>query len=197
MDPNQDSRKPPETFLNPAFSADYEGPPPSYSESTLCSPLTVFPPAVHKSSRISTTPMYSEDFLPPYSVLPPNAAYVCTPYPTLQLETAVNGFPGSDVITSEPSWTPIAPPKPKDYMCFSILSLFLCFPLGVVALVYSFNTRSAVQRGDLDTAAMMSHKALILNRISRFGILIIITLVFIFIFYFVRTKVSSENYGAG
>ncbi|CAN2388028.1 hypothetical protein PRIEUP_LOCUS14754, partial [Pristimantis euphronides] len=187
MDPTQNSSMPPESFMNPAFSAGYEAPPPSYCECTKPPPLTVSPPCIHQSPRIPITiPVYSQDSPPPYSALPPNMDYLCTPYPMLQPTTAINGLPANDVITSDTPEMTVSPPRTSDYMNGSILSLFLCFPLGVLALIYSFKIRLAVERGDLAAAEKASHRALTLNKISRFGVLIIITVVSILIFYLVR-----------
>ncbi|XP_069804364.1 proline rich transmembrane protein 1B-like [Dendropsophus ebraccatus] len=191
-----DPWKPHERSMNPG----YEEPPPSYSSepppsySSEPPPLTrksTYPAGVGQSSRIPTTLVYSQGSPPPYSALPPNTAYVYPPYPAM----ATNGLPPNIVITTAPSRT--APPRTKDYMSFSILSLFLCLPLGVVALIYSIKTRSAVKRGDEEAAVEASHKALSLNKISRFGILIIITLVSILLFYFIRRQFYTEHIMAG
>ncbi|XP_032089151.1 proline rich transmembrane protein 1B isoform X2 [Thamnophis elegans] len=48
---------------------------------------------------------------------------------------------------------------PKDYMVESILvTIFCCLFTGLVALVYSHETRAALNRGDLIQATMASHK---------------------------------------
>ncbi|XP_028917870.1 proline rich transmembrane protein 1B [Ornithorhynchus anatinus] len=49
---------------------------------------------------------------------------------------------------------------PKDYMVESVLvTLFCCLLTGVIAIVYSHETRAAVNRGDLAQAEQASRKA--------------------------------------
>ncbi|KAM4848305.1 proline rich transmembrane protein 1B [Urocitellus parryii] len=51
-------------------------------------------------------------------------------------------------------------PLPKDYMMESVLvTLFCCFLTGLIAVVYSHETRAALGRGDLVQAAEASRKA--------------------------------------
>ncbi|KAG8569946.1 hypothetical protein GDO81_014605 [Engystomops pustulosus] len=200
MDPNLNYWGPYERSGNLVSSSGYERPPPSYSESVKLSPLNginIPPPGFNPNLRIPTTPVYSPDLLPPYSALPPNMAYVCAPYPCLQPVTSIHGLPSNDVITNDPTWAPVSVRRTKDHMSHSILSLFLCLPLGIVALIYSFKTRSAAKRGDLTAAEEMSRKSLTLNKISRFGVLIIITLVALFIFFYVRKQLYITSPSAG
>ncbi|NXU96699.1 PRT1B protein, partial [Cettia cetti] len=52
------------------------------------------------------------------------------------------------------------PPLPKDYMVESVLvTLFCCLLTGVMALVYSHETRAALARGDVAQAYVASRKA--------------------------------------
>ncbi|KFQ26636.1 Proline-rich transmembrane protein 1, partial [Mesitornis unicolor] len=49
---------------------------------------------------------------------------------------------------------------PKDYMVESVLvTIFCCLLTGVVALVYSYETRVALGRGDVAQANVASRKA--------------------------------------
>ncbi|NXO92050.1 PRT1B protein, partial [Certhia brachydactyla] len=51
-------------------------------------------------------------------------------------------------------------PLPKDYMVESVLvTLFCCLLTGVMALVYSHETRAAIARGDVAQAYVTSRKA--------------------------------------
>ncbi|RLW00507.1 hypothetical protein DV515_00008796 [Chloebia gouldiae] len=56
-----------------------------------------------------------------------------------------------------------APQLPKDYTVESVLvTLFCCLLTGVIALVYSHETRAALARGDLAQAYAASRKAQLL-----------------------------------
>ncbi|XP_063266274.1 proline rich transmembrane protein 1B [Prinia subflava] len=71
------------------------------------------------------------------------------PYPTY------NPQPGAG-----PSPAGRGQPLPKDYMVESVLvTLFCCLLTGVMALVYSHETRSALARGDVAQAYAASRKA--------------------------------------
>ncbi|EHH57025.1 hypothetical protein EGM_06583, partial [Macaca fascicularis] len=51
-------------------------------------------------------------------------------------------------------------PLPKDYMMESVLvTLFCCLLTGLIAIVYSHETRAALGRGDLAQAEEASRKA--------------------------------------
>ncbi|KFU90597.1 Proline-rich transmembrane protein 1, partial [Chaetura pelagica] len=59
-----------------------------------------------------------------------------------------------------PSPTPRGQPLPKDYMVESVLvTVFCCVLTGVMALVYSHETRAALSRGDVAQATVASRKA--------------------------------------
>ncbi|XP_058015348.1 proline rich transmembrane protein 1B isoform X2 [Ahaetulla prasina] len=73
------------------------------------------------------------------------------------------------------AWPGESPPagdqrlSPKDYMVESILvTVFCCLFTGLIALVYSHETRAARNRGDLIQATMASHKARSLVLFSLF-----------------------------
>ncbi|KFV05655.1 Proline-rich transmembrane protein 1, partial [Tauraco erythrolophus] len=52
---------------------------------------------------------------------------------------------------------------PKDYMVESVLvTVFCCLLTGVIALIYSHETRAALGRGDMVQANMASKKAQLL-----------------------------------
>lgn len=59
-----------------------------------------------------------------------------------------------------PSATSHRQPLPKDYMVESVLvTVFCCLLSGLVALVYSYETRAALGRGDVAQAYAASKKA--------------------------------------
>ncbi|KAL2298084.1 hypothetical protein Nmel_017045, partial [Mimus melanotis] len=66
---------------------------------------------------------------------------------------------------------------PKDYMVESVLvTLFCCLLTGVMALVYSYETRAALARGDVAQAYVASRKAQSLVLVSLlFGLFASIT----------------------
>ncbi|XP_032089152.1 proline rich transmembrane protein 1B isoform X3 [Thamnophis elegans] len=79
---------------------------------------------------------------------PPNV--IPSPYPFTIYQSAWHG-------ESPPVGQQRLPPK--DYMVESILvTIFCCLFTGLVALVYSHETRAALNRGDLIQATMASHK---------------------------------------
>lgn len=52
------------------------------------------------------------------------------------------------------------PPKPNNYLVFSILvTLFCCLPTGIAAIIYSSQTDSAYYAGNYDVAIGNSNKA--------------------------------------
>ncbi|XP_062937717.1 proline rich transmembrane protein 1B [Cynocephalus volans] len=83
---------------------------------------------------------------PPGPLYPPAAAF---PFPAYNSPAA--GTPAPTVEHRQP---------PKDYMMESVLvTLFCCLLTGLVAVVYSHETRAALGRGDLAQAEEASRKA--------------------------------------
>ncbi|XP_068105020.1 proline rich transmembrane protein 1B [Hyperolius riggenbachi] len=88
------------------------------------------------------------------------------PGPTLQgVYTHQNLPPGSyPYVINDGSLGVSPPPQPevrtKDYMVESVLVMFFCcFLTGIIAVVYSHETRSALSRGDIRQAQESSRKA--------------------------------------
>ncbi|KAM5132343.1 uncharacterized protein ACMZJ9_019144 [Mantella aurantiaca] len=162
-----------------ATGAKYEDAPPPYSEmpppwtgsqtngSPACLPqpsgIYLIPVGSHCPTSIFYPPPYSDlpSCAPPYSNVPP---------------TAITGLP-LNRDTMDSSCIPESPATCDDHMTRSILSLFLCLPLGIVALIYSFKTRASNKKGDREAAADHSGKSHKLNKICLFGLLVYITLI--------------------
>lgn len=165
-----DDNPPPYSELPPPWTDSqtsfHTGPPPSLSQP---SGIYMIPVGSQHPTGIFYPPQYSHlpspaDCFPPYSNVPP---------------TDVSDLPPNSVsiVTRQPSCTPVSPTKYDDYMKQSILSLFLCFPLGIVALFYSCKTRASNKRGDLVAAADQSRKSHKLYKICWFGLLVYITVI--------------------
>ncbi|KAK7146868.1 hypothetical protein R3I94_009650 [Phoxinus phoxinus] len=79
-------------------------------------------------------------------------------------------YPGYPAVTVQPAVyltnTPLAYPLP-DYLGYSIFNLLCCcFPLGIVALIYSINTRNANMSGQRQIAEKNSKMARTFNHIA-------------------------------
>ncbi|XP_077140838.1 proline rich transmembrane protein 1B isoform X1 [Ranitomeya variabilis] len=118
---------------------------------------------------------------PPYSPPDPKIAHLLYPnYPTnfsgnmpvyyqsrptlSNVYTQQNLPPGSYPYIMSDSSLGMPPPQPetrtKDYMVESVLvTFFCCFLTGIIAVVYSHETRSALSRGDILQAQESSRRA--------------------------------------
>ncbi|XP_019367398.1 PREDICTED: tumor suppressor candidate 5 homolog [Gavialis gangeticus] len=69
------------------------------------------------------------------------------------------------------------------YLALSIFNLLCCcFPLGIVALIFSLRTENASGVGKMEEAAKASHTARMLNIIGIvIGIIVIISMIIIII----------------
>ncbi|XP_036381935.1 proline rich transmembrane protein 1B [Megalops cyprinoides] len=65
-------------------------------------------------------------------------------------------------------------PLPKDYLVESLLvTIFCCLMSGLIALMYSYETRAALSRGDIREAERASHRARLLVLFSLlFGVFV-------------------------
>jgi hypothetical protein len=71
---------------------------------------------------------------------------------------------------------------PPNYLAWSICNLiFCCLPLGIVALVFSVQSQSAAQRGDMAEAERTANTAKTCNMIATIGGGIAILIFFIFV----------------
>ncbi|XP_035377709.1 proline rich transmembrane protein 1B isoform X1 [Electrophorus electricus] len=126
---------------------------------------------------------------PPYSLPDPKFAYLIYPPPlphyANQPVVACQPAAGPPAF-NQPSFMPTSyaiymngppiaedrPPLPKDYLVESLLvTIFCCLMSGLVALMYSFETRTALARGDIREGVRASQKArlLIMHSLSGCG----------------------------
>ncbi|CAD7667884.1 unnamed protein product [Nyctereutes procyonoides] len=97
------------------------------------SPQALYPPS-------TAAPLYPAPAAPP----------LFTPFPVYN--SPVAGLPAPTAVEHRP--------LPKDYMMESVLvTLFCCLLTGLIAIVYSHETRAALSRGDLAQAEEASRKA--------------------------------------
>ncbi|XP_068270343.1 proline rich transmembrane protein 1B [Nyctibius grandis] len=130
-----------------ATNATFEGDPPPYSPPDPKSVHLLYPPFPAGFSQQAPV-VYQPGPGPgpfPHPGIPP------APLPY----TTYNGQPSTG-----PSPAGHGQRLPKDYMVESVLvTVFCCLLTGVVALVYSHETRSALSRGDMAQANVASKKA--------------------------------------
>ncbi|XP_051515862.1 proline-rich transmembrane protein 1-like [Myxocyprinus asiaticus] len=104
-------------------------------------------------------------------------------------------YPGQPVVTVQPTLyvttTPLANPLP-DYMGYSIFTMLCCcLPLGIIALVYSINTRNANMAGHQLMAVKNSRMARIFNH-TALGIGL--ALFVLYIIYITVVVVNAGNH---
>ncbi|XP_039543350.1 proline rich transmembrane protein 1B [Pimephales promelas] len=134
---------------------------------------------------------------PPYTPPDPKTAYLVFP-------SQMSHYPNQPVITCQPGANPPAfyqppflppatypsytiymngpalgeeqTPVPKDYLVESLLvTIFCCIMSGLVAVMYSYETRAALTRGDIREAEKTSQKARLLVMFSlMFGIFVFV-----------------------
>ncbi|XP_005085581.1 proline rich transmembrane protein 1B [Mesocricetus auratus] len=89
---------------------------------------------------------------PPGSLFPPAATATGASFPFPAYGSPVAGGPAPTQVEHRP--------LPKDFMMESVLAtLFCCLLTGLIAIVYSHETRAALGRGDLAQAEEASRKA--------------------------------------
>ncbi|NWY96871.1 PRT1B protein, partial [Loxia curvirostra] len=152
-----------------ATGSAFEGAPPPYSPPDPKSFHLLYPPfpagypqqgPIFYPSGPGPQPFPAPGFPPgplPHSAVPPRApAALTTPVPQYHPQ------PGAG-----PSLAGHGHQRPKDYTVESVLvTLFCCLITGVMALVYSHETRAALARGDMAQAYLASKKAQSLVLIS-------------------------------
>ncbi|XP_074017423.1 proline rich transmembrane protein 1B [Numenius arquata] len=138
-------------------NAAFEGDPPPYSPPDPKSVHLLYPPFPAGFSQqvpvvYQPGPGPGPGPFPPPSIPPPGVPPAPLPY------TTYNGQPGTG-----PSPAGHGQRLPKDYMVESVLvTIFCCLLTGVIALVYSHETRAALSRGDMAQANVASKKAQLL-----------------------------------
>ncbi|XP_039317358.1 proline rich transmembrane protein 1B isoform X2 [Saimiri boliviensis] len=133
-----------------------EEPPPYAPPDPKATPL-LYPP--FPQVPVLLQPAASALFPPPAPLYPaaptppalfPSPAGAAFPFPVYNGPMA--GVPGPATVEHRP--------LPKDYMMESVLvTLFCCLLTGLIAIVYSHETRAALGRGDLAQAEAASRKA--------------------------------------
>ncbi|XP_042637382.1 proline rich transmembrane protein 1B [Orycteropus afer afer] len=109
------------------------------------SPQALYPPPP------AATPLYSAGPSPPPLFSPP-ATGGGGAFPFPMYNSPVAGMAVPTAVEHRP--------RPKDYMMESVLvTLFCCLLTGLIAIVYSHETRAALSRGDLAQAEEASRKA--------------------------------------
>ncbi|XP_006128451.1 proline rich transmembrane protein 1B isoform X2 [Pelodiscus sinensis] len=154
--PAQEGQEPKCTsgVTNPSFAGD----PPPYSPPDPKAAHMMYPPFPAISGQVPI--MYQPGLL--QQNVPPGSF----PY------SIYNGLPVSGLPAPADRGRP-----PKDYMVESVLvTIFCCLLTGVIALVYSHETRAALNRGDLIQAKLASRKARSLVLFSLlFGVFVCIS----------------------
>ncbi|XP_051836191.1 proline rich transmembrane protein 1B [Antechinus flavipes] len=138
-------------MLYPPFPSGFSGQMPILYQPGP-SPQPLYPPAP------SAAPLYPSG--PSPAALYPPASSPPSLFPASNLPSGA--FPYT--IYNSPMNSMVAGmdrrPLPKDYMVESVLvTLFCCLITGVIAIVYSHETRAALSRGDLAQAEQASKKA--------------------------------------
>ncbi|XP_026568165.1 proline rich transmembrane protein 1B [Pseudonaja textilis] len=129
------------TRLNPGF---VEEPPPYAPPDPKDAHL--YPP-FHANVPPRSCVFYQPTAAPHALSQPPNAFSGPCPHP-------IGAWPGESPLVGDQRL------PPKDYMMESVLvTIFCCLFTGLIALVYSHETRAALKRGDLIQAMRASYKA--------------------------------------
>ncbi|XP_072488869.1 proline rich transmembrane protein 1B isoform X2 [Notamacropus eugenii] len=138
-------------MLYPPFPAGFSGQMPILYQPGP-SPQPLFPPAP------SATPLYPSG--PSPTPLYPPASSSSSLYPSPNLSSGAFPYTIYNSPMNNMSAAMDRRPLPKDYMVESVLvTLFCCLITGVIAIVYSHETRAALSRGDLAQAEQASKKA--------------------------------------
>ncbi|NXV12250.1 PRT1B protein, partial [Cepphus grylle] len=149
-------------------NAAFEGDPPPYSPPDPKSVHLLYPPfPAGFSQQVPVVYQpgpgpgpFPPPGVPPQGIPPAPLPYtaVRTPTPTGRPSSPQPRYDGQP--STGPSPTGHGQPLPKDYMVESVLvTIFCCLLTGVIALVYSHETRAAISRGDMAQANVASKKA--------------------------------------
>ncbi|NXL61210.1 PRT1B protein, partial [Chordeiles acutipennis] len=146
----------------------FEGDPPPYSPPDPKSLHLLYPPFPGGfSQQVPVIYQPGPGPFPPQGTPPAPLPYptVCIPHPDAPRAAAGPPLiPPPGFYNGQPSTRPLPAGRgqrlPKDYMVESVLvTVFCCLLTGVVALVYSHETRAALGRGDMIQANVASKKA--------------------------------------
>ncbi|XP_061867725.1 proline rich transmembrane protein 1B [Colius striatus] len=128
-----------------ATNAAFEGDPPPYSPPDPKSVHLLYPPFPAGFSQQAPVIYQPEPGPFPHQGIPPAPM----PYAAYNGQQSTGALPTGH-------WQH----QPKDYMVESVLvTVFCCLLTGVIALVYSHETRAALSRGDMAQANIASRKA--------------------------------------
>ncbi|NXV96709.1 PRT1B protein, partial [Calonectris borealis] len=149
--------------LAAVINVAFEGDPPPYSPPDPKSVHLLYPPFPAGFSQqvpviYQPGPGPGPGSFPPQGVPPAPLPYttVRSPPPDVQRGHPLSPLPGF----TGPSPAGHGQRLPKDYMVESVLvTIFCCLLTGVIALVYSHETRAALGRGDMAQANVASKKA--------------------------------------
>ncbi|XP_077003398.1 proline rich transmembrane protein 1B [Tamandua tetradactyla] len=118
------------------------------------SPQALYPPPPAGTPLYpsgSSSPLYAQGAQPQPLYSQPGAGGGAFPFPMYN-SSPVAGVPAPAAVEHRP--------LPKDFMMESVLvTLFCCLLTGLIAIVYSHETRAALSRGDLAQAEEASRKA--------------------------------------
>lgn len=89
------------------------------------------------------------------------------------------GAPIDAPTVANPYQPSLSQTAPSDYLAWSIITAFLCLPLGIVAIIYSTKVSGAVARGDLAAAQKASSAAKTWNIVGAVGFALYILLMII------------------
>ncbi|XP_033714806.1 proline rich transmembrane protein 1B [Lagenorhynchus albirostris] len=147
-----DARQPPKAAAGGVPNIGFVGEPPPYAPpDPKATHLLYPPPPFPQPVLFPPAPSASALYPPPAPLFPgPTAQPLFAPFPVYN--SAVAGVPAPATVEHRP--------LPKDYMVESVLvTLFCCLLTGLIAVVYSHETRAALGRGDLAQAEEASRKA--------------------------------------
>ncbi|NWH44455.1 PRT1B protein, partial [Fregata magnificens] len=147
-----------------ATNAAFEGDPPPYSPPDPKSVHLLYPPFPAGFSQ--QVPVVYQPGPGPEPFPPPGIPPAPLPYAAVRGWCGTNPPPPPPMsqydgqLSTGPSPASHGQHLPKDYMVESVLvTIFCCLLTGVIALVYSYETRAALGRGDMAQANVASRKA--------------------------------------
>ncbi|KAF6126592.1 proline rich transmembrane protein 1B [Phyllostomus discolor] len=147
-----DARQGPKVAAGGIPNIGFVGEPPPYAPPDPKGVHLLYPPFPQGAVLYQPGPAPQALYPPPATPLYPAPAspQLFAPFPVYN--SALAAVPGPATIEHRP--------LPKDYMMESVLvTLFCCLLTGLIAIVYSHETRAALSRGDLAQAEEASRKA--------------------------------------